>query len=124
MDEFSASMHPSMVRALVQLFQTPEINTKNAQLVFTAHDATLLNRGLFRRDQVWFTEKDETGATDLYSLQDIKGVRADEQFEKGYLQGKYGAIPFFSEFDFPEVCDGKAERSWQEEGRESSSESI
>ena len=123
-DEFSASMHPTMVRALVRLFQSPTLNPNNAQLVFSAHDATLLNRGLFRRDQVWFTEKDETGATALYSLQDIKGVRAEDQFEKGYLQGKYGGIPFFSEFDFPEKCDEQTERTWQEDGRSGQSESV
>ena len=106
-DEFSASMHPTMVRALVKLFHTPKINANNAQLIFAGHDATLLNRGIFRRDQVWFAEKDSFGATDLYSLQDIKGIRADESFEKGYLQGKYGGIPFLTDFDFPELIDGK-----------------
>lgn len=104
-DEFSASMHPSMVRELVRLFHDPKVNTKNAQLVFATHDATLLSGQLFRRDQIWFTEKDPAGATDLYSLQDIKGVREGEPFEKGYLRGRYGAIPFFGQFDFAETSN-------------------
>jgi|GEM_PF-4032672 len=123
-DEFSASMHPLMVKALVALFQNPEANPGNAQLVFALHDATLLNRGLFRRDQVWFAEKDTYGATDLYSLQDIQGVRANDSYEKGYLQGRYGGIPLFSEFDFPKACDGEAERTWQEADGSDLSKSV
>ena len=84
-------------------------NPKGAQLVFATHDTTLLSGQLFRRDQVWFTEKDASGATDLYSLNDIKGVREDESFEKGYLRGRYGAIPFFGSFDFPPVSEEPAE---------------
>lgn len=61
---------------------------------------------MFRRDQVWFTEKNPEGATDLYSLQDIKGVRSEDPREKGYLRGRYGAIPFFSQLDFPEPLLG------------------
>jgi predicted ATPase len=100
-DEFSASLHPSLVREIVRIFHDPERNPKNAQLVFATHDTNLLSGSFFRRDQVWFTEKNSAGATDLYSLQDIKGITKDESLEKGYLRGRYGAIPFFSEFDFP-----------------------
>ncbi len=108
-DELGASLHPSLVREIIRAFHDPELNPKGAQLVFATHDTTLLSGQLFRRDQVWFTEKDASGATDLYSLNDIKGVREDESFEKGYLRGRYGAIPFFGSFDFPPVSEEPAE---------------
>lgn len=108
-DEFSASLHPSLVREIIRAFHEPELNPAGAQLVFATHDTSLLSGKLFRRDQVWFTEKDASGATDLYSLNDIKGVREDESFEKGYLRGRYGAIPFFGSFDFPPVSEEPAE---------------
>ena len=76
-----------------------------AQLVFATHDTSLLSGSFFRRDQVWFTEKDLAGATDLYSLHDIKNVRPEEPFEKGYIRGRYGAIPFFGDFDFPPAAE-------------------
>ncbi len=102
-DELSASLHPSLVRELIRVFHDPQLNPKGSQLVFATHDTSLLSRKLFRRDQVWFTEKNHGGATDLYSLHDVKGVLADEPFEKGYTRGRYGAIPFFGQLDFPPV---------------------
>lgn len=104
-DELGASLHPSIVREIIRVFHDHRLNPRGAQLVFTTHDASLLSGSLFRRDQVWFTEKDPAGATDLYSLQDVKGVRQDEPFEKGYMRGRYGAIPFFGRFDFPSVSE-------------------
>ncbi len=109
LDELSASLHPSLVREIIRYFHDPKRNPKGAQLVFATHDTSLLSGRLFRRDQVWFTEKNQRGATDLYSLQDIKGVREDEPFEKGYLRGRYGAIPFFGQLDFPPVLEEPAE---------------
>lgn len=106
-DEFSAALHPSMVREMIKLFQDPARNSKNAQLIFATHDVALLGGHLLRRDQVWFTEKSPTGVTDLYSLHDIKGVREEDPFDKNYLQGRYGAIPFFGKFDFPGVDDAE-----------------
>ena len=108
-DDVGAGLHPSLVRELIRAFHDPELNPKGAQLVFATHDTSLLSGKLFRRDQVWFTEKDGSGATDLYSLNDIKGVREDESFEKGYMRGRYGAIPFFGSFDFPPVSQEPAE---------------
>ena len=69
------------------------INMNNAQLIFSTHDTNLLDQELFRRDQIWFTEKREDNSTDLYSLDDFP-VRKDVAIKKGYLQGKYGAIPY------------------------------
>lgn len=92
-DEIDNSLHPYLSKLLICLFQNPRINSKNAQLVFTTHDTNLLERTLFRRDQIWFTEKDEYGATKLYSLQDFNDVREDTPFDKWYLAGKFGGIP-------------------------------
>ena len=109
-DELNASLHPSLVRELIRAFHDPKLNPKGGQLVFATHDTSLLSGKLFRRDQVWFTEKNPSGATDLYSLHDVKEVREDEPFEKGYLRGRYGAtIPFFGQFDFPPVSEEPAE---------------
>lgn len=92
-DEFDARVHPLISRALVQLFNSNERNPKGAQLVLTTHDTNLLCNRIFRRDQIWFTEKDQHGATKLTSLAEIR-VRNDAAFEKDYIHGKYGAIPF------------------------------
>ncbi len=92
-DELDMRLHPLMTCELIRLFHDPETNPHNAQLVFTTHDTNLLGIDLFRRDQVWFAEKDRTGATHLYSLAEFK-VRSDASFEKDYIRGKFGAIPF------------------------------
>lgn len=92
-DELDAKLHPMLTRAIVRLFMDKETNPKGAQLVFTTHDTHLLDKEYLRRDQVWFTEKDATEASDLYSLLEFK-ERNDRNFEKNYIQGRYGAIPF------------------------------
>lgn len=97
-DEIDARLHPALTRKIVELFNSSQTNPKNAQLVFATHDTHLLDPALFRRDQVWFTEKDSDGATDLYSLAEVKGVRENESFEKAYLGGRYGAVPILNRF--------------------------
>ncbi len=92
-DELDSSLHPLLVQSIVNLFHNPSINTKGAQLIFNTHDTTLLNLSLFRRDQIWFVEKDQDASSHIYSLLDYS-PRKDEALEKGYLQGRYGAIPF------------------------------
>jgi AAA15 family ATPase/GTPase len=99
-DELDASLHPILTQHLIQLFHDKEINKKNAQLIFATHDTNLLKPYIFRRDQIWLTEKDKYGSTDLYSLAQFKGVRAKEDFERQYIQGKYGAIPYLGKFEF------------------------
>ena len=94
-DEITSSVHPLLARNIVGFFNSPETNQRGAQLIFTTHDATLLDSGLLRRDQVWFTEKDGAGATHLYPLTDFK-PRRGENVRTGYLQGRYGGIPFLS----------------------------
>ncbi len=96
MDELDTSLHPFMVRFLIGLFHNPSINERNAQLVATTHDTSVLNRDIFRRDQVWFLEKDSRNTTCLYPLTDFS-PRKTEVLEKGYLQGRYGALPFSRE---------------------------
>jgi AAA15 family ATPase/GTPase len=92
-DELDARLHPIITQAIVQMFHNSDLNPNNAQLIFVTHDTNLLDNKFFRRDQVWFMEKNKFGATDLYSLVDFK-VRNDASFEKDYISGKYGAIPF------------------------------
>lgn len=92
-DELDASLHPLISRAIITLFNSNETNPNNAQLVFTTHDTNLLNNKFFRRDQIWFTEKNKYGATDLYSLAEYQ-VRNDASFESDYIKGRYGAVPY------------------------------
>lgn len=109
-DELDARLHPHLTDVLVGMFQSAQINQHGAQLVFSTHETSLLGRSsrteLFR-DQVWFTEKDEAGATKLFPMTDFQ-VRADttENFEKRYLVGRYGALPFFDE-DLLEIKRGR-----------------
>lgn len=98
-DELDNSMHPLMVRFLIKLINNPEINKKNAQLIFTTHDTSVLDNDLFRRDQIWFTEKDSNNATKLYPLSDFT-PRKGEALEKGYLKGRYGALPYIGDLRF------------------------
>lgn len=93
-DEIDKSLHPLMVEYLVKMFFDKNINTGNAQLIANTHDTNLLNLDIFRRDDVWFTERDyESGKTEMYSLADFS-PRKSENIEKAYLLGRFGAIPF------------------------------
>ena len=96
LDEIDTSLHPLLVHHLVKLLNC---SNSKAQLVFTTHDTTLLSQRIMRRDQVWFVEKDKAQSTQLYSLAEFS-PRKNEALEKGYLSGRYGAIPFLSELDF------------------------
>lgn len=92
-DELDNSLHPKVVKMLVQLFHNPVTNPENAQLLFATHETTLLDKDVFRTDQIWFTEKNKQGETELFSAQDFDGVREDTPFDKWYLAGKFGGIP-------------------------------
>lgn len=98
-DELDASLHPLMTLMITKLFNSSEYNKTNAQLIFATHDTNLFEYGHYRRDQIYFVEKDIYGASDLYSLVEYKEdggkkIRKDRSFEKDYIQGRYGAIPF------------------------------
>jgi len=99
-DELEASLHPALALRVVRMFSDPAQNPNGAQLVFATHDTNLLGtvagEPALRRDQVWFTEKDDSGATHLYPLTDFH-PRKEENLERGYLQGRYGAIPFLGD---------------------------
>lgn len=100
-DELANRLHPNLTYKLVELFNSKEKNPNNAQIIFTTHDTNLLSSDLFRRDQIWFTEKDRYGASSVYSLDDFKTnqVRKKDNFEKNYIKGKYGAIPYLGDFE-------------------------
>ncbi len=91
-DELDRSLHALLVRQLIAMFHDPEVNKSNAQLIFTTHDTSLLDGAHLRRDQIWFVEKDEEQASNLYPLTDFS-PRKNEALERGYLGGRYGAIP-------------------------------
>ena len=97
-DELDASLHPLLTLAITKLFNSKEFNRNNAQLIFATHDTNLLYYGNYRRDQIYFVEKNKYGASEMYSLveykEEGKTIRKDRSFEKDYIEGRYGAIPF------------------------------
>lgn len=93
-DELHDNLHPGIVRFLVQLFHDPDSNPNNAQLIFTTHETSILNQEVFRRDQIWFCEKDEAQATTLFPLTDFSPRKDRENLEAAYLDGRYGALPY------------------------------
>lgn len=95
-DEFDARFHPLLTKKIVELFNSSQ--NSGSQLLFMTHDTNLLSADLLRRDQIEFVEKDKFGASHLYSLVQFKGVRNNASFERDYIQGKYGAIPFLGDF--------------------------
>ena len=103
-DELNARLHPLLIRTIVQMFLDKDINTNKAQLIFTSHDVWQLKSDIMRRDEIWFTEKNDKGISNLYSLSDFIDenggkVRKDEDYQKNYILGKYGAIPNLKGFE-------------------------
>ncbi len=99
-DELDNSLHPKLSKFLVRLFNNPVSNTKNAQLVVATHEVTLLDKEVFRKDQIWFCEKDKYGVTEIFSAKDFDGVRDDTPFDKWYMNGKFGGQPKIKELEF------------------------
>jgi predicted ATPase len=108
-DELDARLHPLMTREIISLFNHKATNPNGAQLIFNTQDTNLLDNTLFRRDQIWFVEKDKQGASHLYSLAEFK-VRNDKDYERGYIQGRYGAVPYLSHIQTI-VSGGYAEKA-------------
>lgn len=111
-DELDSSLHPLITLAITRLFNSEKDNSNNAQLIFSTHDTNLFSYGKYRRDQIYFVEKDKYGASDLYSLveyreEDGTKVRKDRSFENDYIQGRYGAIPYIGDIS-------KIVTEWQE----------
>ena len=95
-DELHDNLHSAIVRFLVQRFHDPEVNTGNAQLVFSTHDTSILNQDVFRRDQIWFCERNRLQETKLFQLKDFAPRKGVENLERSYLAGRYGALPFIA----------------------------
>lgn len=103
LDEFVTSLHPDLAKFLVELFHNPKVNKNNSQLVFATHETTLLDKKVFRKDQIWFGEKNKYGITEIYSVKDfndLKSVRSDIPFDKWYKTGKFGGVPNIKKFEF------------------------
>lgn len=92
-DEIDSGMHSYITQLIVDIFRNPRINKNNSQLILTTHDVNLLDQDKLRRDQIWFVEKDEFGASELFSLSDFGDVREDTPFAKWYMNNKFGAVP-------------------------------
>lgn len=97
-DELNVKLHPLLLKFIIDLFYN---NNSEAQLIYTTHDTTLMDKKFFRRDQIWFVQKDQFGYSELSALSDFK-VRSDASFEKDYLAGVYGGIPFLKEYAMKE----------------------
>jgi AAA15 family ATPase/GTPase len=102
-DEMDSSLHPHISELIIKLFHDPEVNKSNAQLIFTSHDITLMNQEFVRRDQVVLTEKNSDGITEIFSLDEIDGVRKDSPYSKWYLDGRMGAIPHIDTLNFKQL---------------------
>jgi len=107
-DELDAKLHPLLTRYIINLFHNSETNKGNGQLIYSTHDTVNLNKETFRRDEIWFAEKDKDGISEIYALSDYileddknagKKVRNDATYNKDYLTGRYGAIPVLEEFE-------------------------
>ena len=107
-DELDAKLHPLLTRYIINLFHNSQTNIGNGQLIYSTHDTVNLNKETFRRDEIWFAEKDKDGISEIYALSDYifeddknagKKVRNDATYNKVYLTGRYGAIPVLEEFD-------------------------
>ena len=118
-DELNARLHPLLVRNFVLTFLNPELNINHAQLLFTTHDSWQLSNDFLRRDEIWFTDKDQDGVSTLYSLADFVDedglkIRKDESYSKNYMLGKYGAIPSLKAIDM--LMEEKTENGKKRQG--------
>lgn len=104
-DEVDTSFHSFISGFIIKMFTSEKLNPKHAQLIIVTHDITLMNEDLLRRDQIWFTEKDENGISSLFTLSDFEDVRETTPFAKWYLASKFGAVPSIS--DVEELFDGQ-----------------
>lgn len=104
-DELNANLHPKLVQFLVELFHNKNTNPNNAQLIFTTHETAILTQDIFRRDQIWFCERNKEQASELYSLSDFCPKKGKENLELGYLSGRYGALPFINSFKEEPIID-------------------
>ena len=102
-DELNIKLHPLLLKFIIDMFNN---SSTGAQLIYTTHDVTLLSNKFFRRDQIWFTQKDQYGISKLYSFAEFK-IRNDASFEKDYLGGVYGGIPYLKDFEIGSEDNGE-----------------
>jgi len=103
-DELHDNLHPHIVKYLVNLFHSPDTNPKSAQLLFTTHDTSILDQEVLRRDQIWFCRKRKNSSTELYPLTDLSTRKEVENLERGYLSGRYGALPYIRKGKLEAAC--------------------
>ena len=96
-DELDTKLHPLLFRRIVNMYKDKNINKNNAQIIYTSHSTVLLNSKELRRDEIYFVEKNNLGISTLYSLSEFRNIRIDSDYEKRYLTGEFGAIPFIEE---------------------------
>lgn len=96
-DELEENLHTMMLAKLVEMFNVPSINKGRAQLIFTTHDTSILKSDILKRDEIWFVEKNEEGCSEVYPLTEFKSIREGFNYEKGYLEGRFGAIPYLGD---------------------------
>lgn len=108
-DEMDSGLHSYITQLIVDIFRNERINRNHAQLIFTTHDVNLLDQNTIRKDQVWFTEKDEYGVSEMFSLSDFEDVREDTLFAKWYLNNKFGGVPSLQSLEKLFVEDGQGQ---------------
>lgn len=96
-DELDENLHPMMLAKIVEMFNNPSINIGGAQLIFTTHNTSILKSDILKRDEIWFVEKNEEGCSEVYPLTEFKAIREGFNYEKGYLEGRFGAIPYLGD---------------------------
>ena len=106
-DEMDSGLHSYITRLIVDIFRNERINKNNAQLIFTTHDVNLLDQNSIRRDQIWFTEKDKYGVSEMFTLSDFEDVREETLFAKWYMNNKFGGVPSLQSLEKLFVEDGK-----------------
>ena len=106
-DEMDSGLHSYITRLIVDIFRNERINKNNAQLIFTTHDVNLLDQNSIRKDQIWFTEKDKYGVSEMFTLSDFEGVREDTLFAKWYMNNKFGGVPSLQSLEKLFVEDGE-----------------
>ena len=98
-DELEEKLHPMMLAKIVEMFNNPNINIGGAQLIFTTHNTSILKSNILKRDEIWFVEKNEEGCSEVYPLTEFKAIREGFNYEKGYLEGRFGAIPYLGDIN-------------------------
>ena len=98
-DELESNLHPMILAKIIELFNDPKINIGKAQLIFSSHNTSILRNDILKRDEIWFVEKNDEGCSEIYPLTDFNAIRKGFNYEKGYWEGRFGAIPYLNEIN-------------------------